>query len=346
MEEIKKKERDFSIDFLRFIGLAAIILAHSDIPKLLFQLRNFDVPLMVFVSGYSAYNFSTKSKDTWAYVSDRFLRLVVPTWIFVTLYAVLRWTLGDGISTVDVIESYLMTGGPLGVWIIRIFFFMSLLTPIMMRVAQKDSKLLLLLVIIAIMLVGNEIVSQYFKELPRPRTIPVRLVFIFLLYNCSYGLVLFFGMIWNKLNRNGQYLFTFACLTCFLFLAAYYLYASGEFVWTQEYKNPPMMYYLSFALLIISLLFISKGTKLVKSLSKFKFITFVGSHTLWIYLWHWLFLYYCDQFLPSIDQWIYKFLFLFTGATIVTLLQVRIFRKLAPLISPDYRGVLAKMFIG
>lgn len=341
-----RKERDLSIDLFRFIGLAAIILAHSDIPKLLFQLRNFDVPLMVFVSGYSAYHFSTKSKDTFAYVSDRFLRLVVPTWIFVTLYAVLRWTLGDGISTGDVIESYLMTGGPLGVWIIRIFFFMSLLTPIMMRVAQKDSNLILLFVIIAIILVANEIVSQYFKELPRPRTIPVRLVFIFLLYNCSYGAVLFFGIIWNKLNRNGQYLFTFACLTCFLSLAAYHLYISGEFVWTQEYKNPPMIYYLSFALLIISILFIFKDSKLVQTLSQFRLITFIGSHTLWIYLWHWLFLYFYDELLPSMDQWIFKFLFILTGATLVTLLQVHMFRKLAPSISPEYRGVLAKMFIG
>ena len=341
-----KKERDFSIDFFRFIGLAAIILAHSDIPKLLFQLRNFDVPLMVFVSGYSAYHFSTKSKDTLAYVSDRFLRLVVPTWIFVSIYAVLRWTLGDGISTGDVIESYLMTGGPLGVWIIRIFFFMSLLTPIMMRVAQKDSNLLLLFIIITLILLANEIVSQYFKELPRPRTIPVRLVFIFLLYNCSYGLVLFFGIIWNKLNRNGQYLFALACLTCFLSLATYHLYMSGEFVWTQEYKNPPMIYYLSFAVLIISFLFVFKDTKLVQSLSKFRFISFIGSHTLWIYLWHWLFLYCYDELLPSPDQWIYKFIFLITGATIVTLIQVRLFRKLAPRISPDYRGVLAKMFIG
>ncbi len=120
-----KKERDLSIDFFRFIGMTAIIFAHSDIPKFLFQLRNFDVPLMVFVSGYSAFNFSSKSHDLSAYVKDRFLRLVVPLWIFLTIYLVLRQALGDGVSTRDVIESYLMTGGPVGGWIIRVFFFMA-----------------------------------------------------------------------------------------------------------------------------------------------------------------------------------------------------------------------------
>lgn len=42
--------RDDTVDVLRFIGLAMIILAHVDSPSVLFQLRNFDVPLIVLIS--------------------------------------------------------------------------------------------------------------------------------------------------------------------------------------------------------------------------------------------------------------------------------------------------------
>lgn len=342
-----KKERDLSIDFFRFIGMTAIIFAHSEPSHLLFQIRNFDVPLMVFVSGYSAFNFSSKSKDLSAYVKDRFLRLVVPTWIFMTLYLVLRQALGDGVSTGDVIESYLMTGGgPVGVWIIRIFFFMSLLTPMMVRLAKKDASHFLLLVFVILILAANEIASQYFDKFPHPRTIPVRMVFIFLLYNCSYGLVLYLGAIWGKLKKNEQFFVTTACLICFSSIATYLFYAHGKFVWTQAFKNPPMLYYLSYALLIISILFLIKNTWLVQTLSRNKFTTFIGSHTLWIYLWHWLFLYAYDKFFPSVDQWYFVFLFAFIGSTLTTLLQVRIFNQFAPAIPQDYKTVLKKMFIG
>ncbi|SFK21637.1 hypothetical protein SAMN04488079_106193 [Methylophaga sulfidovorans] len=45
--------RDHRIDLLRFIGLSMIIFAHVGPPSILFQLRNFDVPLMVLISGMS-----------------------------------------------------------------------------------------------------------------------------------------------------------------------------------------------------------------------------------------------------------------------------------------------------
>lgn len=46
-------QRDLHIDFLRFIGISLIILAHVEAPSGITQFRCFDVPLMVFVSGLS-----------------------------------------------------------------------------------------------------------------------------------------------------------------------------------------------------------------------------------------------------------------------------------------------------
>lgn len=41
-------QRDLYIDFLRFIGISLIILAHVEAPSGITQFRSFDVPLMVF----------------------------------------------------------------------------------------------------------------------------------------------------------------------------------------------------------------------------------------------------------------------------------------------------------
>lgn len=56
----------------------------------------------------------------------------------------------------------------------------------------------------------------------------------------------------------------------------------------QAFKFPPRMMYLSYAFFCISLLWIFRQN-IVSWLKKFHLLTFctyIGSHTLWIYLWH------------------------------------------------------------
>ena len=47
--------RDYSIDILRFIELSGIILVHIEPAAFWCQLRSFDVPQMVLLSGVSYY---------------------------------------------------------------------------------------------------------------------------------------------------------------------------------------------------------------------------------------------------------------------------------------------------
>lgn len=44
------------IDFLKMLGLLCIMLAHVNPPQIIMQLRNFDVPFMVILSGMLAAN--------------------------------------------------------------------------------------------------------------------------------------------------------------------------------------------------------------------------------------------------------------------------------------------------
>lgn len=78
-------KREKYIDVLKVIGLLGIILAHVQPPEVLFQLRNFDVVLMILVSAYLGLQ-SKKSEKLISYLIKRFKRLVIPTWIFISFF--------------------------------------------------------------------------------------------------------------------------------------------------------------------------------------------------------------------------------------------------------------------
>ena len=106
--------RDNNIDLIRFIGLSLIILAHISPPDIILNLRTFDVPIMIFVSGMTYYNkhlsFSFKN------ILHRFKRLVFPVWIFLTIYfipIILLKSVGIdlGLNFRHILGSYLLLDG-------------------------------------------------------------------------------------------------------------------------------------------------------------------------------------------------------------------------------------------
>lgn len=134
------KPRDISIDLLRFLGLSLIILAHVNPPELLFQVRAFDVPLMLFISGLA---FSNKNPDfSRFFFVNRFKRLVIPVYIFLTAYFVAVFlarlvNIDFGVRIHHVIGSYLLMDGIGYVWVIRVFLIIGLLLPFLLLFEQR-----------------------------------------------------------------------------------------------------------------------------------------------------------------------------------------------------------------
>lgn len=125
--------RDEKIDIMRFVGLAMVILAHIGAPPLIWQLRNFDVPLMVLVSGLS-FGFCATGQSYAAYVWKRIKRLVFPVWIFLTAYFLLIYTTGYPIqlsNAESIPRSYVLLSGYS--WIIRVFVLVALVAPVLWR---------------------------------------------------------------------------------------------------------------------------------------------------------------------------------------------------------------------
>ena len=55
-------KRLLNIDILKFIGIICIIIAHTNPPKIIFQIRNFDVILMCIISILLFFNSNKKEK--------------------------------------------------------------------------------------------------------------------------------------------------------------------------------------------------------------------------------------------------------------------------------------------
>ena len=79
------RKRYIYIDYLKVLGLLLVILAHVNCPSPLMQVRSFDVPLLVFVSGFLA-SKSYSGHNAKGYYWKRIKRLVFPAWIFLTFF--------------------------------------------------------------------------------------------------------------------------------------------------------------------------------------------------------------------------------------------------------------------
>lgn len=136
--EKDKKSREQWIDIAKVIGLLCIILAHTDPepPRWLMQFRVFDVVLMVVISGYlSAKSYDGNIKD---YYIKRFLRLVLPTWLFIVGYNCFLLLFGVEISLERWIKCFLLTRDGMGyVWVILVYFECALLTPLFHLILSK-----------------------------------------------------------------------------------------------------------------------------------------------------------------------------------------------------------------
>lgn len=108
-----------------------------------------------------------------------------------------------------------------------------------------------------------------------------------LLMNIPYIVVFALGCKLPGMSKRELLAVVFCCVAVFAFLAYHYYAAEGHWVPTQVKKYPPQLYYTSYALACCFVLWMlrSKITNVLppKILS---LCTYIGSHTIWIYLWH------------------------------------------------------------
>lgn len=98
----------------------------------------------------------------------------------------------------------------------------------------------------------------------------------------------------------------------------------GKILPTQLFKYPPRIYYLSYSIFCSLILWIVKDN-LTYFIGKISarisgYMAYMGSHTIWIYLWHIVALLFCD----SIESAFLRFAIVYAIAISITVGQVKL----------------------
>lgn len=309
-------KRLLNIDILKFIGIICIIIAHTNPPKILFQIRNFDVILMCIISIFLFFNSNKKEKYI-SYIKKRFIRLVIPTWIFLTIFFILNYFFKyNNYNISNIIGSYILQDNSINtilpsigyVWIIRIFLLVAILLPIFNILKNKlDFNILFIFTILIYLIyeilcslgVFNNSIIQYLFAYIIP---------CFLLICITYLI--------KESNNKRLLLISFILLIIFIIEVILLYIKYGYFIETQTLKYPFRYYYLTYALLISTILIYIFRHDNITNIIYNKFIGFISKHSLWIYLWHILFLQ-----IIKFKEWYINFILILVLSVLVTYIQ-------------------------
>lgn len=275
-------QRDPSIDILRFIGISLIILAHIAPPAGILQIRCFDVPLMLFVSGLTM--FGRKPDFSWKFLAHRAKRLLVPVYTFLTIYFLLVFIAQQcgfdfGVRKEHVIGSYLLLDGIGFVWVIRVFLMVALLTPPLIWLSNHLSSAYICLISAGIVFGLDALISANVLT----DNIVVR---EYLYYAIGYSIPMLIALKVPAMKTKEVLItltfFVILCVCQFFFISSNF----ENFNWLSfnNFKYPPQAYFLLYGIVMSLICYLLLNRcNLHKYLSIF---TFIGCNTIWIYLYH------------------------------------------------------------
>ena len=330
-------QRNTYIDFLRFIGMSLVILAHVNAPIMVHQVRCFDVPLMVFVSGlsYSGKNIKPSFRN---YFLPRILRLTVPVYVFITVYFIICALLGKAQSITTVLGTYcLLTSPSIGyVWIIKVFILMMLITPMLLKLSRYINHWYTFIFLALTLLIEDVICQNVVPNINLPllklafsETIP---------YIIGYSAIFMLGLnMRNVSSKEG--ISTIVILTVMAIVIFFIQLFSGKSLNLQAYKYPPQAYFLIYGMLVSCILWSMRNFKPLIKVSLNKLVIFIGSNTIWIYLWHICYVIFANKYLA---HWCSRYIFVYLFSVLCFIIQYKIVQKLRV----KYNLSFLKYFVG
>lgn len=309
MNRIKK------IDILKLIGLACIILAHVEPNKVVFQLRNFDVVLMIMVSSFLFINkYKENTNITLEYLKKRIMRLVVPTWIFLVIFFGIYFFIEPfGLKTI--ISSFILHEGIGYVWIVRIYILVAIILPFLVP-KLKNKKTYYIEVMLYIV---YEILAKFnlFSYNIILSDIVAYIIPLAIIITITYWIM--------NSNNKKVLLFSFVNFIIYIICLLIIYKLTGEYKDTNYMKYPFRIYYLSYAFFVSAILIVLSRNQNIVNFLYNKVVEFISKSSLWIYLWHILFI----KLLTNIKMfWTIKYIVVFSLAIIITYFQNEILNYL------------------
>lgn len=279
----KEQIRNISLDIARTIGTLLIILAHVGAPKIINEIRCFDVVLLVFVSGYCI-----RMSNYGLYLWKRIKRLVFPAWVLLILLFCSTWAAciivkKEQIYTIGkILKSFTFLNGGIGfIWIVRIYLGIALVAPIIIRVNRLIKNDIM---VIAVAMLFIIVLSFIVKWSTPPDNSPL----YYILEILAYALVAFLGYrCRQKTERNTKLRKNFLLILISLCLVSTFISIIIHGFNPNEYKYPPQALYLFYGVLISGSIFLLLNHVIVSRENRLhKLITWFSTSSFDVYLAH------------------------------------------------------------
>lgn len=294
MKDTAREIRSFQIDILRAWGIVFLILVHLHPPAVIEQVFNFNVVLLVIVSGVNfAFIYEGSYVKSLPYLRKRSMALLLPTYIFLSIYFIAifvsshLWHIPpQPFTSWYITESFLClrSGGILYSWILAVYLILAITGPLVSRLDFFIKNNFLYFFIIAALFIFHELlVIVFFNQGFWARPFHS---YNYLYYIIPYSCLFAVGVRLHKCSVHKIIWSTVALIMLFGILAMKLAQWWGHFVWTGAYKYPPELYYVLYALLASLCLYV-----LFTSITSFpgpikQVVIFISRGSLWVYLWH------------------------------------------------------------
>jgi len=248
------KKRLHELDDIRGFSIIVMIMIHTNAYFLsnwwsvtTRDISQFAVVAFLFCSTYLSIQkpFPQSFSEFLPYMIKRLKRLVLPFYIFFTVYILLmKFGIGKSFPLKFITESYLLIGGIDFNWLVLLFVQLMIITPLLYFFFTKKKALLYLYVIGAL---ASSIIFLKFTPLPYYRSImwlPWSLVVIYTFY---------LDEIWK--NRKLFFLTTFLLGALFFGTQQWILLPLKHSFSQYSNKYPPNLYHISYSLFALNILY-------------------------------------------------------------------------------------------
>lgn len=276
-------KRDVNVDNLRGFAMIIMILDHAIAPfwkisyvKSIWEWTHFSVPLFVFCS--LVIFFAKPIVLTWkslnSYLKKRIKRLVVPYYIYLLVYFLLRYFLHSRkIDWSIIFKSLLFYWGGAS-WLVVLFLSMAVLMPFVLFLRQKNKFIFYLYGLISLL---SAIYFSFYSFQPYQ-----------LIMWLPWSIFIYFSYFFSKLKNKKELFFSFIFFTL-VFAGAYYfkLYRNQSLSLFNN-KYPPNIYYLSYGLVATTLLYLLSVIGLFKNILIAKIVSFFSRYSYTLFFIHFL----------------------------------------------------------
>ena len=318
--------RDLRVDVLKAVSILIIILAHAKPPSWLFNVRIFDVVLLVFVSGLTLKWHGESLKEYLIYIRKRFFRLVVPAWEFVVIFYAFSFLMSFAnprwnFKFWDCLNSFAFVGGFGYLWIIRVYFGLALVSPLIVGVTRCKAYQRYWYLVLALLLVLNELLISWSVVIASPFW---HQFFTYaVIYTLGYSIVELFAVTSKSVKIRNLFLFAFVALVL--------VWPDFGLTRPASIKYPPRDVYLLYGCAVSLVVYYLTGILVpayfkpgaVRSRLK-DVVVWISDNSLWIYLWHIIPLTIIEKGKFLGHAWVLKFVIVLAVGCLLTLLHNKV----------------------